>query len=68
VHWAFATRGKEAFLQRHLHAFTELGGTAIDKIRDGNFKSSGVQGEPTRQHSSNNEVDGDNCCGSATLS
>ena len=39
VHRAFATQGQEAFLEGHVHAFTELGGTPIDKIRYDNLKA-----------------------------
>ena len=39
VHRAFATQGQEAFLEGHVYAFTELGGTPLDKIRYDNLKA-----------------------------
>ena len=39
VHRAFTTQAQEAFLERHVAAFTELGGTPIDKIRCDNLKA-----------------------------
>ena len=39
VHRAFATQGQEAFLEGHVHAFTQLGGVPVDKIRYDNLKS-----------------------------
>ena len=39
VHRAFITQAQEAFLEGHVAAFTELGGTPIDKIRYDNLKA-----------------------------
>jgi transposase len=39
VHRAFATQGQEAFLEGHVHAFTELGGVPVARIRYDNLKS-----------------------------
>jgi transposase len=39
VHRAFATQGQEAFLEGHVHAFEQLGGTPAGKIRYDNLKS-----------------------------
>jgi transposase len=39
VHRAFATQGQEAFLEGHVHAFTELGGVPVFHIRYDNLKS-----------------------------
>ena len=39
VHRAFVTQAQEAFLEGHVAAFTELGGTPIDKIRYDNLKA-----------------------------
>ena len=39
VHRAFATQGQEAFLEGHVYAFEQLGGTPLDKIRYDNLKS-----------------------------
>ena len=35
----FASQGQEAFLEGHVYAFEQLGGTPIDKIRYDNLKS-----------------------------
>jgi transposase len=43
VHRVFATQGQEAFLEGHLHAWSVLGGTPIDKIRYDNLKSAVVR-------------------------
>jgi hypothetical protein len=39
VHRVFASQGQEAFLEGHRHAFTELGGVPVDKIRYDNLRS-----------------------------
>ena len=39
VHRAFITQAQEAFLEGHVAAFTELGGTPIEKIRYDNLKA-----------------------------
>lgn len=39
VHRAFSTQSQEAFLEGHVYAFTELGGTPIDKVRYDNLKA-----------------------------
>ena len=39
VHRAFVTQAQEAFLEGHVQAFTEFGGTPIDKIRYDNLKA-----------------------------
>lgn len=39
VHRVFASQGQEAFLEGHLHAFTQLGGVPYDKIRYDNLRS-----------------------------
>jgi transposase len=39
VHRAFATQGQEAFLEGHVHAFGQLGGTPAGQIRYDNLKS-----------------------------
>ena len=39
VHRAFAAQGQEAFLEGHVYAFEQLGGTPVDKIRYDNLKS-----------------------------
>lgn len=39
VHRAFITQAQEAFLEGHVAAFTELGGTPIGKIRYDNLKA-----------------------------
>jgi len=39
VHRAFSTQGQEAFLEGHVHAFEQLGGTPAGKIRYDNLKS-----------------------------
>jgi hypothetical protein len=39
VHRAFATQGQEAFLEGHVHAFAQLGGVPVGKIRYDNLKS-----------------------------
>jgi hypothetical protein len=39
AHRAFATQGQEAFLEGHVHAFNQLGGIPVDKIRYDNLKS-----------------------------
>lgn len=39
VHRAFITQAQEAFLEGHVQAFTEFGGTPIDKIRYDNLKA-----------------------------
>ncbi len=39
VHRAFATQGQEAFLEGHVHAFSELGGTPSVHVRYDNLKA-----------------------------
>jgi transposase len=39
VHRAFVTQAQEAFLEGHVQAFTDFGGTPIDKIRYDNLKA-----------------------------
>jgi hypothetical protein len=39
VHRAFATQAQEAFLEGHVHAFTELGGTPSVHVRYDNLKA-----------------------------
>lgn len=38
VQWVFASGGQEAFLEGHVHAFTQLGGVPHGKIRYDNLK------------------------------
>jgi transposase len=39
VHRVFATQGQEAFLEGHVYAFEQLGGTPVEQIRYDNLKS-----------------------------
>ncbi len=38
VHRVFASQGQEAFLEGHIYAFNQIGGTPIDKIRYDNLR------------------------------